>query len=383
MPLIRTISGLRATLSDSLTPMMIVNHVAAFDKILQKGKIVIGRDGRPSGKWMELLIAGTLSSCGREVELLGIVPSPTVQLAVEHSDAAGGISITASHNNEEWNGMKFINSEGVFLDLKENTKLWKAEEYGVFNYIKNQIGGDIFYNRNAIYNHINSIFALPIFHKEVLRSISNRKFKVVVDAVNAGGSKAIPELLRQFGCKVMELHCNSSGIFPHTPEPIPLNLVELASVVKDQNADLGIAVDPDADRLVLIDEKGNPIGEERTIALAVEAILSNLKLFHNEREQPVVVINQSTTQAVNDICNKYGINYLGVFGSVARGEEREDSDIDLLVKFDSKKKIGLFELDRVQRELEIKLGRKVDLVTKINKYIEPQAMKDLRTIYEE
>ena len=174
MPLIRTISGLRATLGDSLSPMMIVNHVAAFDKILQKGKIIVGRDGSPSGEWMEKLISGTLSSCGRDVELLGIVPSPTVQLAVEHSDAAGGISITASHNPEEWNGMKFINAEGVFLDLKENTKLWKAEEYGVFNFIKNQIGGEIQYNEKSINNHIESILKLPLFTKDVLKSIKEK-----------------------------------------------------------------------------------------------------------------------------------------------------------------------------------------------------------------
>lgn len=307
MPLIRTISGLRATLGDSLSPMMIVNHVAAFDKILQKGKIIVGRDGRPSGEWMEQLISGTLSSCGRDVELIGIVPSPTVQLAVEHSDAAGGISITASHNPEEWNGMKFINGEGVFLDLKENTKLWNAEKYGVFSFLKNQIGGEIIYIDNAINKHISSIMKLPLFTKDILNLIKKNKFRVVVDAVNAGGSKAIPEILRNFGCEVIELHCKGNGIFPHTPEPISINLLELATVVKEKKADLGVAVDPDADRLVLIDETGTAIGEERTIALAVEAVLSNLKLFHKAKEQPVVVVNQSTTQAVNDICTKYDV----------------------------------------------------------------------------
>jgi len=310
MPLIRSISGLRATLGDSMTPEIISRNVAAFENIIDKGKIIIGRDGRPSGKWIENIVAGTLSACGREVVVLGVVPTPTIQLFVEKSNAAGGISITASHNPKEWNGLKFINSSGVFLDFKENSKMWDAEKFEEFNYTSKQLSGEITYNENAIEYHINSILNLPIFNENVLNQFKKRKFKVTVDAVNSSGSKAIPLLLKKLGCEVIELYCDESGIFPHTPEPIPKNLKQLREAVKENNSDLGIAVDPDADRLVLINEKAEPIGEEKTIVLAIETVLSNLNNFKNGNNQNTVTVNLSTTQTVDDICKKYKVKLI-------------------------------------------------------------------------
>ncbi len=306
MPFINSISGLRATLGDSLLPNVISNHIAAFDKVLPKGKVVIGRDGRPSGKWVEQIVVATFTACGRDTISIGIVPTPTVQLSVEAGEnIVGGISITASHNPEQWNGLKFINKDGVFCDLIENSKIWEAEKFANFNFIKTQEFGEQFYNGSAIDKHIQKVLDIPLLKDGMIDSIIGKKYKVVVDAVNAAGSVAIPKLLKKLGCEVVELFCKENGLFPHTPEPIPKNLNLLAEEVKKQKADLGIAVDPDADRLVLIDGNGKPIGEEKTIVLAIESVLSNIDLFLTDNFEPIVVVNQSTTKMVEDIASKY------------------------------------------------------------------------------
>ena len=306
MPVIRSISGLRGTLSEGLHPNLISNYVAAFETLLPKGEVVVGYDSRPSGCWIQQIVNGTFLACGRQIRYLGIVPTPTVQLVIEQSKAAGGISITASHNSEEWNGLKFINRDGVFFNHIENIRLWKAEKYGVFNFSDQIIYNDIIADNDAVKNHIQSVLSIPIFKSDALKKIRERKFKVVVDAVNASGSKAIPMLLKELGCEVIEQYCEENGRFPHSPEPVNANLVSLGEEVKKSGSDLGIAVDPDADRLVLINEKGEPIGEERTIALAVETVLSNIGYFKLLTKSPVVVINQSTTRTVDDICRKHG-----------------------------------------------------------------------------
>jgi len=308
MPFINSISGLRATLGDSLLPNVISNYIAAFDKVLPKGKVVVGRDGRPSGKWIEQIVVATFTACGRDTITIGIVPTPTVQLTVESAkDAVAGISITASHNPKEWNGLKFINKDGVFCDLIENSKIWDAEKFGNFNFIQNQEFGEQIYDDSAIDKHIQKVLDIPLIKDGRIDKIISKKYKVVVDAVNASGSVAIPKLLKKLGCEVVELFCNENGLFPHTPEPIPKNLTLLAEEVKKQKADLGIAVDPDADRLVLIDGNGKPIGEEKTIVLAIESVLSNMNLFLTDGFEPIVVVNQSTTKMVEDIASKYKV----------------------------------------------------------------------------
>lgn len=300
MPFIRSISGLRATLGDGLIPSVLAKYAAAFAAILPGKKVVIGRDGRPSGKWIENIISGALTAAGCEVRLIGVAPTPTVQLEVEHSDASGGIAITASHNPGEWNGLKFINCSGVFLDAEENAQLWNLVDQNILHVSNENYFFEISHDNDAIYRHIRRICNLSII-RENLDLIKERRFKVVVDAVNSSGSAAVPELLRNFGCEVVDLFCDGSGIFPHTPEPLPENLKDLAETVKAIKADLGIAVDPDADRLVLIDEKGNPIGEEKTIALAVESAISEL-------EYPgAVVVNLSTSSLTSAIAGIYGI----------------------------------------------------------------------------
>jgi phosphomannomutase len=304
MALIRSISGLRGTLGNDLFPHTIARYCIAFHKFLPEGSIVIGRDGRPSGRWIEEIAAVTLSALGRKVKKIGITPTPTVQVLVEHSNAAGGIAITASHNPAEWNGLKFLNSSGVFLDKEENLRLWDILDNRKFDYDPAQSCGDRKDNINAINFHIDKVLGSSFINAEYIKTeLKQRNYTIVVDAVNASGSKTIPNLAGELGCKIICLHCDESGNFPHEPEPIPENLGGLSKAVKENNADMGIAVDPDADRLVLIDNTGEPIGEEKTIALAVKALLSK---SYVRTEKNTVVVNQSTSRMVEDIAESLG-----------------------------------------------------------------------------
>lgn len=309
MPIVRSISGLRATFPDCLNDKLIESYAIALDSVIPAGKIIIGRDGRPSGEHIESVLISTLNTLGRETESCGIVPTPTVQLLTEHSDAVCGIAITASHNPSEWNGLKFINSYGTFFDKNENENLWNALD----NHTNSKIDSNITQgNNNVIDNpiesHINYILKLPFLaNKEIFNNLRTNNYNIVVDAVNASGSIAVPKLLNILGCKVSELYCDYTGIFPHTPEPLPENLQLLCDAVKEKGADLGIAVDPDADRLVLIDETGTPIGEEKTIALCTYSALHYYELFEGKYDKNIVV-NLSTTRLVEDIANIFGAN---------------------------------------------------------------------------
>ncbi|MGI6369740.1 MAG: phosphoglucosamine mutase [Ignavibacteria bacterium] len=297
MAVINSISGMRATL-DELSEQFIRKYAIAFHKFLPTGKIILGRDGRPSGKWIEELIINTFESLGRKVYVLGVVPTPTVQLIVENFQAVGGIIITASHNPHNWNGLKFLNSDGIFLDAEENKAFWKIleeEQIDIFSHTKETAD----YSINANDFHINKILEIDFIANQ-LDNIRSKKYKIVVDAVNASGSKIVVDLLKKFNCEVVELFCDGTGIFPHTPEPLPENLSALANAVKEHNADIGVAVDPDADRLVLIDENASPIGEERTICLAVQSFFEI-----NPSPTRKVVVNQSTTMLVDFIASMY------------------------------------------------------------------------------
>lgn len=288
MACIRSISGLRVT-NDELTQELIASYSRAFAAYLPPGPIVIGRDGRPSGVWMEEVIIATLTAFGRDVISLGIAPTPTVQLETEHSNAIGGISITASHNPSEWNGMKFLNAGGVFLNAEENREFWNyLDEHDIEENIN---PGNCTIAENPSEQHIAKIHAsllalgieLPHVEKPIL---------AVVDAVNASGSMFVPALLESLDCDCIPLYCDNNGEFPHTPEPLTEHLTELMSAVCKYSAQLGIAVDPDADRLVLIDEKGNAIGEEKTIALCTMAILECADL---DQDSYSIAINMSTS----------------------------------------------------------------------------------------
>lgn len=301
MPLIRSISGLRGTIGDSLTPEIVIRYAGAFAEYCGAGTVVVGRDGRPSGAWVEELVIGTLRACGITVRVLGLSPTPTVQLATEKSDAVGGISITASHNPSEWNGLKFLDSDGIFLGPDECARFFAMVDAGRAPLASWQSSGGIRLPTDMNEQHVELTLALPFVDLPALRA---RRFKVVVDAVNASGSTIVPLLLERCGCDVVPLFCQGSGIFPHTPEPLPENLTQLADAVRTNGADLGIAVDPDADRLVIIDERGEPIGEEYTITQAAEYVLAWARRADANADLSVVV-NLSTTRAIDDVAARH------------------------------------------------------------------------------
>jgi phosphomannomutase len=306
MSLMVSISGIRGVVGESLTPETVVKYAAAYGEYCKRFQpsrpaVMLGRDGRISGRIIANIVSSTLLSTGVDVRAIGICPTPTVQLAVEHSGAVGGISVTASHNPMQWNGMKFIAPTGMFLDADENAAVWEiAEKHGT-RYAPWQSLGLHAADEGWIRKHIDLLLGLHYVKRE---SIAKRRFKVVLDCVNAAGGVIVPTLLQELGCDVVEMNCDVSGVFAHTPEPIPENLGDLCSRVKAEKADLGIAVDPDVDRLVLITENGEPYGEEYTIASAVRFVLEHEAAAGNRSH--TVVVNLSTTRAVDDIAASFG-----------------------------------------------------------------------------
>jgi len=306
MSLMVSISGIRGVVGESLTPEVVVRYTAAFGEFCKRTnpanpEIILGRDGRITGKIVANLISSTLLATGTSVRAIGVCPTPTIALAVEKSGAVGGIAVTASHNPMQWNGMKFITSTGMFLDAGENKRLWAIADGKQASYASWQSLGTHVADDSWIRKHIDAVLSLQYIDKELVR---RRRFKVVVDCVNAAGGVIVPTLLKELGCDVIEMNCDVSGVFAHTPEPIPENLTDLCARVKSEKADLGIAVDPDVDRLVLITEKGESYGEEYTIASAVNFVLEKEKRLGRAHTQSVVV-NLSTTRAVDDIAARF------------------------------------------------------------------------------
>lgn len=297
--IIASVSGVRGIIGDSLTPQNIIKFTSAFAQYCRKNsksnnlRIAVGRDGRLFGEIIEQIVLSNLALSGFEVINIGTAPTPTVQIATEYMKCAGGISITASHNPQIWNGLKFLNPDGTFLDEKQVIEFLKIASEGKFIYSDIK---DLKPARNDfswLDKHIDKVLKLKIVN---IDKIKKRKFKVVVDAVNSSGSVIVPRLLEKLGCKVIRLFCDGSGIFPHTPEPIPENLKLLSSAVKKHKADLGISVDPDADRLVLITEKGEPFSEENTITAVANFVLKNTRSRNKS-----VTVNLSTSRSVDDI----------------------------------------------------------------------------------
>ncbi|MGE5431275.1 MAG: phosphoglucosamine mutase [Syntrophomonadaceae bacterium] len=290
-----SISGIRGIIGDGLEPEVLVKYTSAFADLCGGGKIVVGRDARVSGEMVRSIVNGTLAAKGNDVIDIGIVPTPTVQYTVKTLKAAGGIAISASHNPNEWNALKLLNSTGQFMTPEENVELQKILLSGKNVYPAwDKIGKITFYDE-GLKKHVHDVLNLKHIDVEAIRK---RKFKVVADCVNGAGVYVIPQLLRDLGCEVIELDCEKTGIFPRLPEPIPENLTGTMKAVKDSGADLGVVVDPDVDRLVLITDKGEPFGEENTITQAVRFVLS--------KEKGNVAINLSTTRAVDDVAREAG-----------------------------------------------------------------------------
>lgn len=307
MTLIKSISGIRGTIGgepgNALTPVDILKFTAAFGKwtVAKTGKkkIVIGRDARISGEMVRNLVAGTLQSIGIDVVDLGLSTTPTVEIAVPEENAGGGIIITASHNPRQWNALKLLNASGEFISDADGREVLDLGEQGdvVFSEV-NELG-KITADDSYLKKHIDKILALPLVDTEAIRKAN---FKVAIDCVNSTGGIFVPALLRALGVEtIYELYCTPDGHFPHNPEPLPENLVALSQEVTVKKADLGIAVDPDVDRLCFVCEDGSMFGEEYTLVAVADYILNHTK--------GNTVSNLSSTRALRDITEKAGCAY--------------------------------------------------------------------------
>mgnify|MGYP001497177947 FL=1 len=307
MTLIKSISGIRGTIGgavgDSLTPIDIVRFTSAYAKFIfdQDGSsntIVIGRDARLSGIMVSNIVSGTLLGCGFNVIDIGLSTTPTVEVAVEKESAAGGIIITASHNPKQWNALKLLNNKGEFISAADGEKILDFAEKEEFNFSLIENIGSYKYDDSHNEKHIEDVLNLELVNVELIKS---KKFKVVLDAVNSTGGILIPKLLEKLGVECIKLFCDPTGEFPHNPEPLPENLTEISKKVIDTNADLGIVVDPDVDRLALICEDGSMFGEEYTLVSVADYVLS--------KTPGNTVSNLSSTRALADVTNNHNGNY--------------------------------------------------------------------------
>ncbi|MGZ5281776.1 MAG: phosphoglucosamine mutase [Bacteroidia bacterium] len=304
MSLIKSISGIRGTIGgkagDGLTPEDIVKLTAAYAQWVKENsenhKVVLGRDARISGEMVQNLVTGTLMGCGIDVVSLGLSTTPTVEIAVPMENAGGGIILTASHNPKQWNALKLLNSKGEFLSAADGQRVLDIAGEGTYEYEKIENLGEVTYREDYIDIHIGKILELPLVDVEAIKA---HNYKVVIDCVNSTGGIAVPKLLRALGVEqIEELYTTPDGKFAHNPEPLPEHLSALANEVKFRKADLGIAVDPDVDRLALVCEDGSFFGEEYTLVAVADYILS-----HTGGN---TVSNLSSSRALTDITEKHG-----------------------------------------------------------------------------
>lgn len=308
MTLIKSISGIRGTIggasNENLTPIDAVRFASAYatwvkSRTDSKPKVVIGRDARPSGPMISDLVAASLIGSGIDVVDLGLSTTPTVEVAVPLENADGGIILTASHNPIEWNALKLLNEKGEFISGEEGATLLEIAEKEDFSYVEVGELGELTQDESYLQKHIDQILALPLVDAD---SISDQGFKVVVDGVCSSGGIAIPAMLKALGVtEVIELHCEPTGIFPHNPEPLREHLQDIMTKVVEENADLGIVVDPDVDRLAFITEKGEMFGEEYTLVAIADYILS--------KTPGNTVSNLSSTRALRDLSKDHGVSY--------------------------------------------------------------------------
>ena len=304
--LIVSVSGIRGIVGKDLTPELVTRHAAALGawaRAAGKPVVVLGRDARTSGALFARAAAAGLMSVGVEVIDLGIVPTPTVQLAVEFHHAGAGLVLTASHNPIEWNALKLVGPDGIFLDAEAGAQVQAIAEQGPPRMGWDGIGG-YREDREAVGRHLERVLALPILDVAAIRE---RRFNVALDCVRGAGGTIMPALLKQLGCRVSGINLEPDGRFPRPPEPLPENLGDLGRLVRTTKADLGMAVDPDVDRLALVDERGDPIGEDYTLALAVRSVLGRLPAGG---APPVVVANLSTSLVVEDAARAYGARFV-------------------------------------------------------------------------
>ena len=290
--LIRSASGLRGIAKDHFTPELIDKYISAFITTQNIKSCVIGRDGRPSGKQISQCVIDSFHKNGINVENCGLATTPTMQVMTEKEHYDGGIVITASHNPSEYNGLKFLQSDGTFLSPEQCEELFKAVDQNVSIVQPDSLGvvSDYF---TANEEHIEKVLAAMCIDTDNIRK---NKFKVVIDCVNGAGSFILPMLCEKLGCEVITINCNGNGDFTRTPEPLAENLNELEKKVINVGADVGFATDPDGDRLSIVSNKGNAIGEEYTLVLAVKNYLNYQK--------SIVATNLSTSMMLESIANE-------------------------------------------------------------------------------
>ena len=304
--MIKSISGIRGTIGgkpgENLTPLDIVKFTAAFASSLDPDntkKIIIGRDGRISGKMVSNLCANTLMACGIDVIDLGITTTPTVEIAVKEENAAGGIILTASHNQKEWNALKLLNSEGEFINAEAGEKVLSIAESEEFVFVGVDKLGHYQKDESYLQKHIDAVVSYDLVD---VAAIKKANFKIVLDPINSSGAIYIPALLKALGVKdVLVINEEVNGKFEHNPEPLPKHLTGLSNEVKKQNASLGIAVDPDVDRLCFVCEDGSMFGEEYTLVAIADYVLTHRK--------GNTVSNMSSTKSLKEITHKHGGDY--------------------------------------------------------------------------
>lgn len=308
MSLIKSISGIRGTIggkiNENLTPLDIVKFTSAFGSWIQKNKnkqkinLVIGRDARISGEMVSSLVVATLQGLGINVIDLGLSTTPTVEVLVTELNADGGIILTASHNPKQWNALKLLNDKGEFISGKDGAEVLELAEKEDFLYAEVDDLGQYQAFSQAFDIHIQKILDLKKVDVELIKS---RKFKIVLDAVNSTGGFAGPMLLEKLGCEVVKLYCELNGHFPHNPEPLKEHLGDICRLVQEEKADLGIVVDPDVDRLALIDENGEMFGEEYTLVAVADYLL--------KMERGTAISNLSSSRALRDVAHGLGSDY--------------------------------------------------------------------------
>ena len=307
MTLIKSISGIRGTIGgvvgDSLSPLDIVRFTASYAAFIRKqgnssNTIIIGRDARISGEMVSNIVSGTLMGCGFDVLDVGLSTTPTIEVAVQLEQSAGGIIITASHNPKEWNALKLLNGKGEFLSQKDGDEILLLAEIDDFIFTEVTDLGKYSYDDSFNNKHIDAVLKLDLVNVNLVKTSG---FKVVVDAVNSTGGFMIPRLLERMGVACIKLFCEPNGNFPHNPEPLPENLSEIVKLVVHEKADFGIVVDPDVDRLALICEDGSIFGEEYTLVAVADYVLS--------KTPGNTVSNLSSTRALRDVTIKHKGNY--------------------------------------------------------------------------
>lgn len=297
MEVIFGVSGLRGVVGKGLSPELICNYVSSFAKEIPLGKVVVGNDSRISGDMVKNAVISSLEASGFEIIDIGIAPTPTVQFVTKSMNASGGISITASHNPEKWNGLKFIEGNGIFFNEKKINSIKRNLTEKNFKFQPYDKLGKLIKDDEAKDIHINSVLKRIDFS-----SLKKTNLTVAVDACNAAGSEFIPTFIKRLGFNVVKLNCNYMYTFPRNPEPLKDNLINFSDFIKrNDSIDIGFALDGDADRVAILDEKGNYIGEENTLVLATKFFFENMN-----PPNKIVVTNLSTTRALEDVVSLFG-----------------------------------------------------------------------------